>query len=242
MPDDERLARLEALLKLDERLASLERARPERSPWWRQAPLVVAYGGILALVPALVTGVSGYFQNQRQFELSKREHEQQQTLAYLQLAVDAAAPEATRAQVLRFLVAIDPGNAVGSWAQAELGLVQQKLDELAQQKQTVTADADDTDAKAAAAERDAAAAEAAAKADPRQAPTAASKTAHALALRREADRKRDQLDAIATRTGDAPLTVMELRSGSEAVANKPVVVDRVLFDRVMRRADAIESP
>lgn len=239
MADDERLSRLEMLLRIDERIAVLEKARPERSPWWRNAPLVVAYGGVLALVPALVTGVSSYFQNQRQYELARREHEQQQTLAYLQLAVDAAAPEATRAQVLRFLVALDADDAVGVWATGELARVETKLDVLGVEHETAVTEAESAEQQAKLAERDAAAAEAKAKANPQEAAMAAVKVADAKNLRRLADRRHDRVDDLATRTGDAPLKVMELRNaGAEA---KPMVIDRSALDLALRTAAVVEK-
>jgi hypothetical protein len=233
---DERLERFELLLKLDERLTEFERARPPRAAWWRNAPLVVAYGGVLALVPALVTGVAGYFSNARQYELNKREHEQQQTLEYLRLAVDAGAPEATRAQVLRFLVALDPDAPVGTWARAELTQVYDKLDKLDVEHASVTKVVEELEDEASIAERDAAAAEAKAKSDPREAPDAATLVVRARDLRRDADREREHLDSISMRTGDAPFKLSKHRMSLDVEPQAPVVLDRASFDRLVRPA------
>lgn len=210
--DDARLQRLEALLRIDERLKSLEDTRPEpRKPWWKNAALLAAYGSLIALVPALVTGVAGWFETRRELELSASKQEHERTLAYLGLAVDPDATEAERAQVLRFLAA-QSDDAIGAWARAELALVQHKLDELQTEQAELTAEVATAATKASVAQSQAAELQVQAREDPKLAKAAAVKAAEAEHLSAELQRKRDHADAIATRVGDVPLQILRLRA------------------------------
>lgn len=83
MDDAERLERLKTLLAIDERITALEASKGDHRPWWKNAGLIAAYGGLLALVPALITGVAGWFENQRELELESRKQRHERTLAYL---------------------------------------------------------------------------------------------------------------------------------------------------------------
>src|SRR6187402_1607265 len=125
--DENRLERLEALLRIDARIGELESARAEpKKPFWKNAALVAAYGSLIALVPALVTGVAGWIETRRELELAELRATHERSLAYLGLAVDPASTEAARAQVLRFLASMD-GDPIGEWANAELARVVDKI-------------------------------------------------------------------------------------------------------------------
>ncbi|HWB77966.1 MAG TPA: hypothetical protein VG755_23540 [Nannocystaceae bacterium] len=223
MDDAERLERLKTLLAIDERITALEASKGERKPWWKNAALIAAYGGLLALVPAFVTGVAGWFENQRELELESRKQKHERTLAYLGLAVDPESTEAARAQVLRFLASLrdDP---VGEWAAAELDLVNGKIAELKDEKEAVIADVEVADAKAKAAESAAAQLQAEAETDPKNTAVvkqAAAKTAEAQHLMADVRRRRDRLAALSTRTGDAPLEIIQLREAKGAQLQLP---------------------
>ncbi len=216
--DDKGLERLEAMLRIDARIGELESARAEpKKPVWRNAALVAAYGSIIALVPALVTGVAGWLDNRREFELARMKADSERTLAYIGLAVDPAATEAARAQVLRFLASLD-GDPIGAWASAELARVEGEIEQLEAQKADVASDVDAVAAKVETIESEAAQLQAQAREDPKIAKLAAAKTAQAKHLGEELQRKRDRLDALATRTGDAPLELLQMRA---AIRTKP---------------------
>ncbi|HET6582452.1 MAG TPA: hypothetical protein VFG69_03370 [Nannocystaceae bacterium] len=210
--DENRLERLEALLRIDERIGQLESARAEpKKPVWRNAALVAAYGSIIALVPALVTGVAGWLETRRELELAEHRAVNERTLAYLGLAVDPGATEAARAQVLRFLATLD-GDPVGDWANAELARVEGKIDELETEKTEAAADLETTAAKAKTVQTQAAELQAQAKDDPGLAKAAAAKAAEAKHLDADVQRKREHVDALATRVGDAPLEILQMRA------------------------------
>lgn len=224
--DEKGLERLEALLRIDARIGELESARAEpKKPVWRNAALVAAYGSLIALVPALVTGVAGTIENRREFELARLKADSERTLAYVGLAVDPAATEAARAQVLRFLASLD-GDPIGAWASGELARVEGEIQDLEAQKADVASEVQTAAAKVETIESEAAQLQAQAREDPKVAKLAAAKTAQAKHLGEELQRKRDRLDALSTRTGDAPLEVLQMRAAkrtkpevqSEAVA------------------------
>jgi hypothetical protein len=218
MDDAERLERLKTLLAIDERITALEASKGDKRPWWKNAGLIAAYGGLLALVPAFITGVAGYFENQRELELESRKQRHERTLAYLGLAIDPESTEAARAQVLRFLASLrdDP---VGEWAASELALVDGKIAELKDEKVEAIAAVEVADAKATAAQSAAAQLQAEADNNPKSTDVvrqAAAKTAEAQHLMAELRRKRDRVDALATRTGEPPLEIIQLREAKGA--------------------------
>jgi hypothetical protein len=225
MDDAERHKRLEGLLAIDERITALEASRTDKKPWWRNSALIAAYAGLLALVPASVTGVAGWFEKQQAVELEASKQAHERTLAYLGLAIDPDATEASRLQVLRFLAKIDDVE-VAAWAAEELGLVQTRIAALVDEKQMAVADIAATDEKVKDAQKQAAELAAQAQNDPKLAKAAAAKSAEADHLVAEVRRKRDHVDAISTRIGDAPLQIIQLREAgrsgiTEAVAMKP---------------------
>ncbi len=209
----ERMQRLEALLAIDERIASLEAAKGDKKPWWRNSALLAAYAGLIAFIPASVTAVAGWFENRGELQLAISKQEHERTLAYVGLAVDPSSNEAARLQVLRFLSSLD-GDPIGAWAREELALVQTKIASLVDEKQEVIAEVEAADAKAKVAMAQAAELEVQAQADPRVAKAAAAKATEAEHLVAEVRRKRDRVDAISTRIGDAPLQIIELREGN----------------------------
>jgi hypothetical protein len=223
--DEGRLERLETLLRIDERIGALESARAEpKRPVWKNAALVAAYGSVLALVPALVTGVAGWFENRREYELARMRAESDRTLAYIGLAVDPGSTEAAREQVLRFLATLD-GDPVGVWAAAELARVQEKIGELVEEKEAIAGEAEATAAKVKTAESEAAQLQAQAREDPKFAKQAAAKAAEAKHLEQELQRKRDQVDAISTRVGDAPLEILQMRAARRKLPDETAQID-----------------
>jgi hypothetical protein len=211
MDDAERMKRLEGLLAIDERITALEASRGDRRPWWRNAGLIAAYAGLLTLVPTAITGLSGWLETRRQVELAAQQQDHERTLAYLGLAVDPESTEAARLQVLRFLASRD-GDPVATWATAELALVQTKIASLVDEQQEMVAEVKVVDAKAKAAQTEAAGLQAQAQNDPKLAKEAASKSAEADHLVADVLRKRDRIDAISTRLGEAPLEILQLRA------------------------------
>jgi hypothetical protein len=210
--DENRLERMEALLRIDERIGQLETARTEpKKPFWKNAALVAAYGSLIALVPALVTGVAGWIETQRELELAELRATHERSLAYLGLAVDPGSTEAARAQVLRFLASMH-GDPIGDWASAELSRVEDKIGELEAEKAVVVDQLDAATAKAETVESEAAQLQAQAKDDPRLAKAAAAKSAQAQHLGEEVQRKRDTIDALSTRVGDAPIEILRMRA------------------------------
>jgi DNA repair exonuclease SbcCD ATPase subunit len=210
--DDQRLERLEALLRIDARIGELESARAEpKRPVWKNAALVAAYGSVIALVPALVTGVAGWLDNRRDFELARMKADSERTLAYVGLAVDPGATEAARAQVLRFLASLDD-DPIGEWASAELSRVEGEIQQLEAQKVDVASEVETAAKKVETASSEAAQLQAQAREDPKIAKLAAAKTAQVKHLDEELQRKRDRFDALSTRTGDAPLEVLQMRA------------------------------
>lgn len=223
MDDAERLERLKTLLAIDERISALEASKGDKRPWWKNAGLVAAYGGLLALVPAFITGVAGYFENQRELALESRKQMHERTLAYLGLAIDPESTEAARAQVLRFLASLQD-DPVGEWAASELALVDGKIAELKDEKADAIAEVEVADAKAKAAQGAAVQLQAEADNDPKNTTVvkqAAAKTAEAQHLMADVRRKRDRVDALATRTGDAPLEIIQLREAKRAQLQLP---------------------
>lgn len=223
MDDAERLDRLENLLAIDERITALEASKGDKRPWWKNAALVAAYGGLLAIVPAFITGVAGYFENQRELQLESRKQRNERTLAYLGLAVDPEATEAARAQVLRFLASLKD-DPVGEWAAAELELVNGTIAELQDEKAAAIDEVAIADAKAKTAQTAAAQLQAEADNNPKSAELirqAAGKTAEAQHLMADVKRKRDRVDALATRTGDTPLGIIQLREANRAQLQLP---------------------
>jgi hypothetical protein len=215
--DEERIKRLEALLAIDERITALENAKGDRRPWWKNAGLIAAYGGLLTLVPAAITGVASWFESRRQLDLAAQQQAHERTLAYLGLAVDPDSTEAARAQVLRFLASLD-GDPVSDWAGAELLLVQDKIDALVDEKAVMVADVVATNAAAQRVETQAAGLVAQAQKDPKLVEQAAAKVTEAEHLVAEVRRKRDRIDAISTRIGDTPIEILELRAADRASA------------------------
>lgn len=215
--DEERIKRLEALLAIDERITGLENARSERRPWWKNAGLVAAYGGLLTLVPAAITGVASWFESRRQLDLAAQQQAHERTLAYLGLAVDPESTEAARAQVLRFLASLD-GDPVSVWASAELELVQGKIEALVDEKAEMVAAVVATDAVAQRVETQAAELVAQAQNDPKLVKQAAAKVTEAEHLFAEVRRKRDRIDAISTRIGDTPIEILQLREAGRVTA------------------------
>lgn len=217
--DDERIKRLEALLAIDERITALESAKGDRRPWWRNAGLIAAYGGLLALVPAAVTGVASWFESRRQLDLAAQQQAHERTLAYLGLAVDPDSTEAARAQVLRFLASLD-GDPVSAWASTELELVQGKIAALVDEQAEMVAEVIATNAVAERVETQAAELVAQAQDDPKLVKQAAAKVSEAEHLVAEVRRKRDRIDAISTRIGDTPIEILQLREAGRASAKE----------------------
>jgi hypothetical protein len=118
---------------LEQRVAALERApRVDRmDPWWRNPKMVTVIASLLAVFIPLTTAVDGYFKGQSSLALAAEQQRHAMRMDYMKTALDPQAPEIERQSRLRLLIAIlDADDPVRAWARAELGVVNQNVEEL----------------------------------------------------------------------------------------------------------------
>src|SRR5689334_4370718 len=57
------------LAKLDERTAALEKHAPQsRQPWWQNPVSATLIAACIAAIAPLMAGITGYFQNEREYK------------------------------------------------------------------------------------------------------------------------------------------------------------------------------
>ena len=115
---------------LERRVAALERA-PRAEPWWRNPKMVTVIASLLAAFIPLTTAVDGYFKGRSSLALAAEQQRHAMRMDYMKTALDPQAPEIQRQSRLRLLIAIlDTDDPVREWARAELGVVNQTVQQL----------------------------------------------------------------------------------------------------------------
>jgi hypothetical protein len=107
-----------------------ERRRRVVHPWWKSKVVVTLLGTLAAAVAPLTVGVQNYIEKQKQLAIAEREQDFKMRMAYLDLAIDPTRTPADRAIVLRFLKDTTHDPALSTWANNELGLVNEELGRL----------------------------------------------------------------------------------------------------------------
>lgn len=137
---EKRLTTLEDVLRLDERLKSLETTLSSNSivknivPWWKNGKTVVVLGAFLTAILPLVTAVNGILQNQRDSHRQLIEQQDKIRQTYLDRVLKPDLTEAEKQRIFNLLARLTADPELSEWAREELAHATNKIEELRKEK------------------------------------------------------------------------------------------------------------
>jgi chromosome segregation ATPase len=115
---------------LRRRVEALESA-PKEEPWWRNPKAVTVLVSVVAALVPLTTAVDAYLKGRTNLALASAQQRHAMRMDYMRTALDPQAPELQRQSRLRLLTFIlESDDPVRTWAESELGVVNQTIDQL----------------------------------------------------------------------------------------------------------------
>jgi hypothetical protein len=135
-----RLSTLESVLKLDERLKSLETTLTSKGvtanvvPWWRNGKTVVVLGALITAILPLVTAVNGFLQNRRDSQRLLIEQQDKIRQTYLDRVLKSGITEGEQQRIFSLLSRLKGDPELQEWAREEFDKTTKKIEELTKEK------------------------------------------------------------------------------------------------------------
>lgn len=137
----QRITTLENVLKLEERLSSLEASLAERSltskarpSWWRDAKTVTILGALLAAVIPLVTAIDGILKNRGEAQKALIEQQDKIRQTYLDRVLKPGIAEDEQQRIFSLLLKLRNDPEFQEWAKEEHDRATAKISELIKEK------------------------------------------------------------------------------------------------------------
>jgi hypothetical protein len=138
-----RLSTLENILKLDERLKSLEATLTSKGmavnvvPWWRNGKTVVILGALITAIIPLVTAINGILQNRGESQRLLIEQQDKIRQTYLDRVLKSGITEVEQQRILSLLSRLKSDPELQEWARTEFAKTSEKIEELKKEKSSL---------------------------------------------------------------------------------------------------------
>lgn len=138
-----RLSTLENILKLDERLKSLEATLTSKGiavnvvPWWKNGKTVVVLGALITAIIPLVTAINGILQNRGESQRLLIEQQDKIRQTYLDKVLKPGITEGEQQRIFSLLSRLKTDPELQEWARVEFAKTSEKIEELRKEKSSL---------------------------------------------------------------------------------------------------------